>query len=165
MYVCLCFCLLSPSSYVSSHVLRTGALHVVVYFVLLFVLLCMCILFMCIGFRVCCCVIVFYVCLCIYVLLCISVSGACVVVCVCENEIEKRPKGRKIERKRERKRVDAKTTRCIPPGIYVCVYLLPTSGNGTNWRWLANVGVVFIVEVFMMMRREEREIEEEIRVF
>ena len=65
--------------------------------------------------------------------------------------------------------MNAKTKGCIPPGIYVCVYLLPTSGNGTSWRWLANVGVVYIVEVFMMMRREERgrerEMEEEIRVF
>ena len=86
--VCFCVCLLSPSSYVSSHVLRTGALHVVVCFVLLFVLLCMCILFMCIGFRVCCCVIVFlcvsvYICLFVYLGFWCLCWGACVCVCVC----------------------------------------------------------------------------------
>ena len=72
--------------------------------------------------------------------------------------------GRKIEREIERKGVDAKTTRCIPPGICFCVYLLPAGGNGTIWRWLANVGVVFVVEVFMMMMREEREGEVEQRL-
>ena len=70
------------------------------------------------------CVFVF-MCVCVYMSFCVSWLLVCVCVCVCE--IEERLIGDDREGM-ERRGVDAKTTRCIPPGICFCVYLLPASG-------------------------------------